>query len=104
MSGIFGSLVRSLAGHVEVETARRQRRKARTEKATATLRRISAAGREQARSKILKFLVHHVAPYRVIAHELGLSEEGTRLALVAMEADGLVRREREGNSDWWRLV
>lgn len=102
--GMFGFLVANLAQQVAVQAEKQDRREKRTAKATATLRKLAGEQQKEYRKKIMRHLKRHLGTYRAIAQDVGLPKEGTRLALIALEADGLARREREGNSDWWRAA
>ena len=97
-SGLWGGMVATLG------KARAEPRPAQNTAALDAIQRRARIDQGVMQKKILKFLVRHVATYRVIALELGLSDEGTRLALIDLEAQGKVRREREGNAHWWRLA
>lgn len=102
--GMFGFLVANLAQQVAVQAEKQERREKRTAKATATLRKLQGEQQKVYRKKIMRHLKHHLGTYRTIAEACDLPKESTRLALIALEADELARREREGNSDWWRTA
>lgn len=102
--GLFGVLVASLAQQVAVKAEKQEVRVRRTAKATATLRKNASAQQKAYRQKIMRHLKHHLGTYRAIAEATGLRNESTRLALISLEADGMARREREGNAWWWRAA